>query len=310
MFEKRKKQYKKFRAEQRQATSQNVRFYNFWPIDSIENHWFNRFIENRNLNPRKKPVNIFSVYGPKYFAKIPMRGVKVFYTGENVEHPWHIGYRDHCVNDVDISMGFAEQESKNYFRFPLWIIYLVDPKDSLEDLKQKIEKINSTENQSNPDRTKFAALVASHDLYGSREKIVDIAEKISVVEYAGKFRKNTDDLQEKFSDKKLEYLRQFRFNICPENTDTFGYVTEKLLEAFQSGCIPVYWGSDGNPEPEIFNHKAILFFDDNLEGKLKSLWENENELQKFIAEKPFLDGAAEKIWSKLEELERRLGQKI
>jgi hypothetical protein len=29
-----------------------------------------------------------------------------------------------------------------------------------------------------------------------------------------------------------------------ENTNKLGYVTEKILQAKTSGCIPIYWGSD------------------------------------------------------------------
>jgi alpha(1,3/1,4) fucosyltransferase len=43
---------------------------------------------------------------------------------------------------------------------------------------------------------------------------------------------------------KLEVLRHYKFCICFENgRDISGYITEKILDAFAAGCIPVYWGA-------------------------------------------------------------------
>ncbi len=43
---------------------------------------------------------------------------------------------------------------------------------------------------------------------------------------------------------KLPCLQQYRFNICLENTrNTTGYITEKIFDAMQAGCIPVYAGA-------------------------------------------------------------------
>ena len=44
-----------------------------------------------------------------------------------------------------------------------------------------------------------------------------------------------------------------------ENTSKPGYTTEKILEAYKSNCIPIYWGStsiedDFNPETFINAH--------------------------------------------------------
>ena len=51
----------------------------------------------------------------------------------------------------------------------------------------------------------------------------------------------------------IKYVHEFKFNICPENRNVKDYVTEKLFEAFAAGAIPIYYGSDNNPEPEIIN---------------------------------------------------------
>jgi hypothetical protein len=52
-------------------------------------------------------------------------------------------------------------------------------------------------------------------------------------------------------------LKNYRFSIVMENTKRSGYVTEKIINAFRSGSIPVYWGGDGYAET-IFNSKAFI----------------------------------------------------
>ena len=43
---------------------------------------------------------------------------------------------------------------------------------------------------------------------------------------------------------KIGVLQKFRFSICFENTkDASGYVTEKILDCFGAGCVPVYYGA-------------------------------------------------------------------
>ena len=85
-------------------------------------------------------------------------------------------------------------------------------------------------------------MVASHDRNGIRKDIMQLLNKIETVKSAGKIYHNDDTLFSKFNDNKLDYIHTFMFNICPENTNVDGYVTEKLFQAFAAGCIPIYNG--------------------------------------------------------------------
>lgn len=63
---------------------------------------------------------------------------------------------------------------------------------------------------------------------------------IGRVDCDGKLFHNNNDLKQVYHDDKLEYLRRYRFNLTPENTNHKDYVTEKLFEAIASGCIPIF----------------------------------------------------------------------
>lgn len=52
--------------------------------------------------------------------------------------------------------------------------------------------------------------------------------------------------------------REYNFGLAMENHDRKGYVTEKIMNVFEGGAIPIYWG-DGDLIREFFNPEA--FFD-------------------------------------------------
>lgn len=62
--------------------------------------------------------------------------------------------------------------------------------------------------------------------------------------------------------KKEDGLRNYMFSVAHENATYPGYFTEKILDCFASGTIPIY---RGDPEiGKVFNTDGIVFIDDNL----------------------------------------------
>jgi hypothetical protein len=88
---------------------------------------------------------------------------------------------------------------------------------------------------------------------------------------------------------KLEIAKEYRFVFAFENDLYPGYVTEKVFEAWATGAIPIYWGSD--PEGYI-NPKAIINLADfaNMEKFVEFIKEvNSNPvLWESIASQPLL----------------------
>ena len=88
--------------------------------------------------------------------------------------------------------------------------------------------------------------------------------------------------------KEMKYLFYFAF----ENSIGEGYVTEKIMIAFKSGCIPIYWGS--NYVKNIFNPKSFIYLDDfksfnDLADYLNYLSTNFDECKKYLNEPIFTD---------------------
>ena len=54
---------------------------------------------------------------------------------------------------------------------------------------------------------------------------------------------------------------QFNFGLTMENHDRPGYITEKIMNAFEGGAIPIYWG-DAQLAKKWFNPKAFIAISD------------------------------------------------
>jgi hypothetical protein len=70
---------------------------------------------------------------------------------------------------------------------------------------------------------------------------------------------------------KIESLKDYRFQVVVENIKSDFYFTEKIIDCFQTGTIPIYWGcpSIGN----FFDSNGIIEFNnlEDLENILNSL---------------------------------------
>ena len=74
-----------------------------------------------------------------------------------------------------------------------------------------------------------------------------------------------------YGDQYFPFLQQFKFQLCFENTCNTNYMTEKLLNAYVAGCVPIYWGT---PQVlEWLNPKAFLYLEDSSEAAMDALVE-------------------------------------
>ena len=295
----------------RYFNSSKYQYYNWWS-KTPNNFWVSRFIEY-HFSPRIK-VTFFSCFRNKIPIGTSFPGIKIFYTGENLSAdliPNRItSYSNHRLDEVNLALGFEHKQESNYIRFPLWIWYrdFISPRATLEDIRRKIANINKSETRLNLNRTRFIAQISRHDSGGIRMKLIELFDSIGQIDCAGEFNRNTDELQTVYHDIKEEFLANYRFCICPENSLGDGYITEKVFESIASGCIPIYWGAC--LEEGILNPKAILRYEKGKEKELfeqvQLLWKDENAYKEFAMQPPFLDGAAEKIWEMLENLKKKL----
>lgn len=264
----------------------------------------------------KPSLIICSSFGSYWLLKIILsiyKAPSIFFSEENLTTlKKYREYKTYMEGLPSLSMGFDSFEAENYRRFPLWLMYLFPPeravKASVEDIQKRLDEI---EEQCNCSKTKFAAMIASHDGYASKKKVsgrvkivsrTEITKKVGTIDFVccpGRLLHNDNSLQDEYGDNKKAYLRQFLFNICAENASVKGYVTEKIFDALEAGAIPIYWG-DPNPEPAILNPQRIVFWNESqVESVLsfiKELYVNIEKREEFLQEPIFVNTAAQQIY--------------
>lgn len=63
------------------------------------------------------------------------------------------------------------------------------------------------------------------------------------IDAAGPLFHNTDFMIGSEYDEKIELAKRYKFVMAFENGSYPGYVTEKIVDAFYAGAVPIYWGS-------------------------------------------------------------------
>ena len=87
-------------------------------------------------------------------------------------------------------------------------------------------------------------------------------------------------------------IKDYAFNICFENDLYPNYITEKIFESWQAGCIPIWWGID---QANYLNRSAYLnLANNNFEKTVAEIFEisqNKELINKMvnfpILQKPF-----------------------
>lgn len=299
--------YREYKKQSIENAKENIQFYN-WTSKSYAN-WFSHFMLSRHIMTTNQNINFCSVDGYRGSLKHIKKGPVVFFPIENL-HDDRKNYADHLMYDeiVDLALGFDYFVEPNYMRFPLWPLYMFDPEANDEQIIKRCDELRFPDFSN---KSKFASLVARFDWQGTRSQIYNAIAHIEKVYCPSGVLYNDDTLVKEFQDDKVAYLKQFYFNICPENSDSFGYVTEKIFEAIASGCIPIYWGSYNNPEPGILNKDAIIFW--NMHGdntavvkQIEELYTHPVILKEFIEQPRLLPTADEYILDLIHELEFKL----
>lgn len=252
--------------------------------------------------------NTYSIPTVLHYHRAP---IKLFWTQENTHVMYSAWQQFENIwqkePSLSLTLGFDYAEHPKYLRFPYWLEHIFGAEATKEDIADFVEKSNFSDSV---DRAKDCAFICKKDYFGDRALMADLVAQIMPVSYPSDFRHNDDDMRGKYGDDKIAYLRQFRFNLCPENSNNRGYVTEKIFEAIKAGCVPIYWGNEGYPEPDILNPDAIVYLekDNPAEGLalLQRLCEDPKAYSEFVAQPRFQQEAADKIYAYYERLEEKL----
>lgn len=233
---------------------------------------FNKF-DNQFVELLKQRFNVVVSDDPDYiiysgfgFNHLKFKGVRVFFTGECITPNF---------NECDYAIAFDRLNfGDRYLRVPLYNIFQYKPEyDAL--LNRSTFTVDDLKSKKG-----FCSFVVSNCFADDvRAIFFDKLNAYKQISSGGRFRNNIGGA---VVDKKA-FQAEHKFTIAFENTSYDGYCTEKIMEAFAAGSIPIYWGDpnvvkDFNPESFInahdFNHfdevvERVMEIDQNDDLYLK-----------------------------------------
>ena len=218
------------------------------------------------VDPSDNPdVLFFSMFDNKHNQYSSKR--KVFFIGE--PYPER--------SDADYNITFDKDSAKNT-RIPLWVCYMNN-----ELLNERVAPSNKRE---------FCSFIASNPGHDNiRKNLVEALTKYKQVDCGGPYLNNIGIVIPRGKDAsgKICFNKQFKFGFAIENKNTYeGYCTEKILDVFKSGCIPIYWGHPNVIEDfdsrSFINANDFSSFDELTEYVKKV--DNDDELYKSYFQYP------------------------
>lgn len=240
-----------------------ITFTDFWPNFQSEDNYFYHLLSQKyelDLDHKNPDLVIHSVgysgnQNHKYFDKLDTK--KIFYTGEDLLPN---------SDNTNFSLTFSDSLGSNNFRLPLWVLFInwFDVRYvKKRDPAYLINKQNLTSNKRTTimNNQFFCSFIASKPS-GKRLDFVPKLNDKKKIYCAGRLFNNTYyPLKGRGDHKnKINFMKNFKFNIAFESSKSDGYVTEKILHSMAVNSIPIYWGTDYVKKD--FNSQKILFYDD------------------------------------------------
>jgi len=137
------------------------------------------------------------------------------------------------------------RNNKNIVNVPLFVPYLYC--NSSIDINKKIDKIPE----------KYVCTFISNPNGLIRNKFIEKIEEKIKVEHAGNYKNNVTHLQGHYNSENIfRFMSNYKFVITMENSEEDTYITEKIVNGFGAGIVPIYWGS--KRVNDYFNEKRFL----------------------------------------------------
>ena len=230
-----------------------ISFHGFWPrfLEDEQNNVsffkeiFSTVAENLIVqsNPDKSQI-LVSTYGCE--QQLRDNAVNVLYISEpsNNKDGWDI---------VIAGLDQTKYPLLNIINVPLFISYLY--------CNNFLDKCyNKPKREEVP--KKFCCWMVSNPNCNERNNIFFMLNQYKKVDSVGTQFNNTGFLlTAQYGSKEFfDFISQYKFVICAENSDMEQYITEKIFHGYLSNTIPIYWGTKYCKT--IFNPNSFVYLED------------------------------------------------
>lgn len=176
--------------------------------------------------------------------------IKIFVNTEEIEPDFNIC--DYAIGYIDIT----------YYDRYLYIPMFAYPQ-YIPDVKKALKKHESPE-AFFAGKTEFCNFIYSNGAGDPfRDNVFKALNAYKHVDSAGRHLNNMgnkkaagDRYASNWEEEKKAFMRKYRFSISMSNAQKFGYLDEKIFDAWLAGSVPIYWG---DPKiSEFFNPESFI----------------------------------------------------
>ena len=222
---------------------------------------------------------IFDVFGCSHLNETYKKSIKIAFFTENQIPDFNKA--DYAISQHHI-IFLDRYFKRSYF---LGLLFVFNNR-YLNLIRKKV--LNSHK------RKKFCAAVISNDYFTDyfRLEFIDELNKYKYVDMGGIYKNNVGYIKNK-----IKFLSSYKFSIAMENTEGNGYLSEKIIESFISGTIPIYYGD--YMADEYINPKSYIL----IRGKydmfekieyIKKIDNSDVLYKKILTENIFIDNYYQK----------------
>ena len=240
---------------------------------AMHTKWLESRLEDKFIieyNKDNPDYLIFNVFGSQHLNPKYKNAIKIAVLTEN---------RIPDLNEVDYALGHAHiSYLDRYFKYSIimWMNY-----EHIKEIREEVLK--------SPIRTKFCAAVISNGYWAHfRSKFLNELNKYKKVDMGGRYRNNIGGRVKN----KTRFLSSYKFSLAMENSNGDGYNSEKLIQSFLSGTIPIYYGN--YLIDEYFNPKAYILIkgEKDIRAKIeyiKSIDKDDEKYRSILRENVIVD---------------------
>jgi len=250
--------------DSKKSKIKKIKFVDFYKDMDKKNNYFTKLLKKFNhkfeVVENDPDILIFSMFGmtqfiPDNILRLKYKNCKFVYTTQEYQSM----NKKSISRFADLNLTFQYTNKYNNIRLPYFLF------SNVKNLKLERKKRY----------TKFCCFVYSNSIK-HRENFCKKLSNYKKIDCGGKSLNNLGYRVEN----KIEYQKDYKFCIAYENHSQSGYTTEKLLDAFLSGCLPIYYGNpyiytdfnkgtfinanDFKNEEELINYIVKVDNDDEL----------------------------------------------
>uniref|UniRef100_A0A6C0HV58 Fucosyltransferase C-terminal domain-containing protein n=1 Tax=viral metagenome TaxID=1070528 RepID=A0A6C0HV58_9ZZZZ len=236
------------RTYNQEGFSTKIQLNNWWDDSNTKNIETCQHIFQQLLADTKKDVVVYSVFGQLDRPIKSDNTILVQFSGESIFHDpaWF------DLNFIPVETDYAH----NIVMFPYAYFHILY--NHID-----IQKLTLPRTLSSNVNKKFCLFAVSNGNAVERKEMYVELSKYKPVDSCGKFMNNMNmNCPESHnSTQYFDFISDYKFMICFENTSKPNYVTEKLINAYLNGTVPIYWGCPNIQD--YVNMDSILYLSPN-----------------------------------------------